>query len=443
MTEREEKENDMKVLFITTNIGSIFEVQESDSADNSKPTMMDKWIECFIGKIRDIGAHFVAIHCQEVGGKDYVKTIKYVDNWAKKILNKMMELNYDKSRLFLDEDCSAPDKFTALGNLYFVHKDVVNIDIYDFATYNFTAIGANDHEILSGNIEKYTTKEKAKFPQNYFPDCKWSRKGFMRTRWRVNNKVVYDLVNIHLFHDANNITAMEASPSIYAKNRKRALQHTLDRFEEDEHQKAPMFIFGDFNFRLDTHYLIKSITGETKSREVRSKRDEVTKIDYLSTSDPTKGEIVLTIEKKGFEHYNHHDVFLYNHGQWMRDFDKEAREYDRLEEFPINFSPSYPYMENINDGMSFMKSRVPAWCDRIMYTKMAKNLMDYDSTFPLIYDLIGADTCMGDHKPVFLLFKLRATGAGNVILFIFYRFMCLRYIHCLYTVYIFNQSKFF
>lgn len=35
MTDKEEKENDMKVLFITTNIGSIFEVQESDSVSLS------------------------------------------------------------------------------------------------------------------------------------------------------------------------------------------------------------------------------------------------------------------------------------------------------------------------------------------------------------------------------------------------------------------------
>ena len=38
--------------------------------------------------------------------------------------------------------------------------------------------------------------------------CKWSRKGFMRTRWRVNGTEV-DLVNIHLFHDASNFVAMK------------------------------------------------------------------------------------------------------------------------------------------------------------------------------------------------------------------------------------------
>lgn len=38
--------------------------------------------------------------------------ILFYSNKNRKILHEMMELDYDKSRLFLDEDCSAPDKFT-------------------------------------------------------------------------------------------------------------------------------------------------------------------------------------------------------------------------------------------------------------------------------------------------------------------------------------------
>lgn len=39
--------------------------------------------------------------------------------------------------------------------------------------------------------------------------CKWSRKGFMRTRWNLNG-TVFDLINIHLFHDASNFVAIES-----------------------------------------------------------------------------------------------------------------------------------------------------------------------------------------------------------------------------------------
>lgn len=71
-----------------------------------------------------------------------------------------------------------------------------------------TFIPVDGKEIHSGNIEAVTTKEKAKFPQEFFPECKWSRKGFLRTRWSISG-TVFDLINIHLFHDASNFIAME------------------------------------------------------------------------------------------------------------------------------------------------------------------------------------------------------------------------------------------
>ncbi|KPJ21630.1 Type I inositol-1,4,5-trisphosphate 5-phosphatase [Papilio machaon] len=43
--------------------------------------------------------------------------------------------------------------------------------------------------------------------------CKWSRKGFLRTRWLLRGTAV-EFVNIHLFHDASNLVAMEPFPSV-------------------------------------------------------------------------------------------------------------------------------------------------------------------------------------------------------------------------------------
>lgn len=42
---------------------------------------------------------------------------------------------------------------------------------------------------------------------------------------------VFDMVNVHLFHDASNLLAVEKSPSIYSQFRKHALEHTLRRYE--------------------------------------------------------------------------------------------------------------------------------------------------------------------------------------------------------------------
>ncbi|KAJ8317745.1 hypothetical protein KUTeg_005649 [Tegillarca granosa] len=39
---------------------------------------------------------------------------------------------YDRARVFLDEDYTAADKFTALGNLYFIHESIEDVSIWDF-----------------------------------------------------------------------------------------------------------------------------------------------------------------------------------------------------------------------------------------------------------------------------------------------------------------------
>lgn len=71
-------------------------------------------------------------------------------------------------------------------------------------------------------------------------------------------KATFDLINIHLFHDASNLAACEQFPSVYCKSRRRALLHTLERFHKDpKNELVPFFIFGDFNFRCDTEGVVK------------------------------------------------------------------------------------------------------------------------------------------------------------------------------------------
>lgn len=60
----------------------------------------------------------------------------------------------------------------------------------------------------------------------------------------------------------------------------------------------------------------------------------------------------------------------------LREYDKELGDFEgRLFEFPINFVPSYPFQEDINEPVNYMQTRVPAWCDRVLLSPTAKTLV--------------------------------------------------------------------
>ncbi|XP_023929969.1 type I inositol 1,4,5-trisphosphate 5-phosphatase isoform X1 [Lingula anatina] len=383
-----------KVMLITANVGSIFEDPER---------MLKMWLNEFVATVTKLQPMFLAIHMQEVGGKNYEESMQYVNHFIKTMLASEDLECYDKARVFLDEDFTAVDKFTALGSLYFAHVSMTAVEVFDFQAKKFVPFVGR--EVLSGNIESVPIKEKAKFPQNYFPECRWSRKGFIRTRWNICGSI-FDLINIHLFHDANNIEAMLQSPSTYCEHRQRALQHTFERIENDEYEKVPFFLFGDFNFRLDTYYFMKDLTKNLVAVESRSKKNnELVKLTYKEADNDQK--IVLVVEKKGFDHLRMKEIFYDNNGLSLLPYDKEIEPFrDRVYEHDINFPPSYPFSESLDDGVNYMKTRCPGWCDRIFVSYSAKSIID-DSSGPPLYLCIGKEVCMGDHKPIYLYFNLK------------------------------------
>lgn len=386
------------MLLVTANVGSIFEDPHN---------LLKIWVKEFLLTVKRLQPKFLALHCQEVGGKNYEESMRHVEDFVRMLMASEEFLNFGQVRVYLDEDFTCTEKFTALGNLYFVHNSLKNVQIWDYKEHEFVPVEGK--EVHSGNIERVTTKEKAKFPQELFPECKWSRKGFMRTRWNVSG-TIFDLINIHLFHDASNLIAMESCPSTYCKNRQNALSYALQRFSTDEYEKAPFFIFGDFNFRLDTKGIIQKLTSRTTPIHIKSaKNGEVEKVLYRDQVNENK--VVLTLEKKVFDLEDHEEIFFKNNGKWLQEFDKELQTFrDQLFEFDIEFPPSYPFREDAYSGNCYMRTRCPSWCDRILLSKSARSLIDMtpleSGCPPVHYQLIGANISMGDHKPVMLLFRL-------------------------------------
>ncbi|GAB0092235.1 type I inositol 1,4,5-trisphosphate 5-phosphatase [Sergentomyia squamirostris] len=378
----------LPILLITANVGSVFE-------DPSK--LLKTWIQKFMDVVKKFEPVFLAVHMQEVGGKTYEKSMEYVQEFIKILCEATELVSYDRIRIYLDEDYQSAEHFTALGNLYFARNSIKSLKIWNFLIHEWEdVVGKSIH---TGSIESIPTKEKSKFPQNFFPECKWSRKGFLRTRWDIEGSVV-DFVNIHLFHDASNLAACEEFPSVYCKSRRRALVHTLERFEKDTaNMRAPYFVFGDFNFRCDTEGVVKKLTEALTAHRVTGvKSADSVKVHYRDAD----GQNVLTVGKKEFTHADHQAQFK---GEWLRKFDRELDPLrEILFEYPIAFPPSYPFEEDPDMPENYMNSRCPGWCDRILLSPSAKQLISTDN---VKYSLIGEESCMGDHKPVYLQFELK------------------------------------
>ncbi|XP_041985161.1 inositol polyphosphate-5-phosphatase A isoform X2 [Aricia agestis] len=349
------------LLLVTANVGSIFE---------EPTTMLPIWTSEFLAAVARMDPKFIALHLQEVGGKTYEKSMQYVRDFVQRLCDCPELRLYDKIRIYLDEDFSSPEKFTALGNMYFAHSTLTDLKIWDFELKSYVDVVGR--EVNSGNIEKVTTKEKAKFPQQFFPECKWSRKGFLRTRWSIRNTAV-EFVNIHLFHDASNLLAMEPFPSVYCRSRRRALRHTLRHLHSDVNA-APYFIFGDFNFRTDTGGVVKKVTEElTACRLQNGTNTESSKLQFRSKSDD---RIVLTVAKKEFSHVDHQKIFR---EPWLQRFDRELEALrPHLYEFPVKFPPTYPFEEDIHLPTHYMKTRCPSWCDRVLLSQSARLLLQHN-----------------------------------------------------------------
>lgn len=91
----------------------------------------------------------------------------------------------------------------------------------------------------------------------------------------------------------------------------------------------------------------------------------------------------------------------------LRKFDLELDPIKRiLYEFPVQFSPSYPYEEDVDLPLNYMSTRCPSWCDRVLVSPAAKLLLSNDGTDEstedsdnsVVYSIIGENICMGDHK---------------------------------------------
>ncbi|XP_035022508.1 inositol polyphosphate-5-phosphatase A [Hippoglossus stenolepis] len=384
------------VLLVTANVGSLFD---------NLGEIQSEWLLELYKTVHSYKPQFIALHFQEVGGKDYMVNMGHAENFFRSIESHQEMKDYNRVCIYVDNKFQAEDSFTALGSMYFIHKTLKDIYQYDFNVKDFKAVSGQSKYV--GSLDGVTTVEKEKFPKNFWPDFKWSRKGFMRTRWIIHNQGL-DLVNVHLFHDASNLTACESSPSIYSANRKNALRYVINRISDSRYSPLPFFLFGDFNFRLDTLSLVQHLSTKAEAQTVKKdSSNEVEKIIWEEKDNDH--QVLLQIKEKQFA-YLHQAYFREDNVPSLLKYDKEVAAFqDVISEEDIKFPPSYPYSEEYTKPTQYMNTRCPAWCDRILMSHTAQEFIRRrdDGERGIVYNTLGPNVCMGDHKPVFLFFSLK------------------------------------
>ncbi|EYC14771.1 hypothetical protein Y032_0039g147 [Ancylostoma ceylanicum] len=165
---------------------------------------------------------------------------------------------YPAVQTYLDLDHEAPN-FTALGCVILINAGSIgSVSQFNFTTRSYSPVSKGLNILLNG-LENSPHIVKRKFPQHFWPTFKWGRKGYMQTRWKVNNRTL-DFVNVHLFHDESNLALIHENPFLYSSNRKRALDYVLEQLMASGNwESSPCFIFGDLNFRLDSTSFLNNV----------------------------------------------------------------------------------------------------------------------------------------------------------------------------------------
>lgn len=334
---------------------------------------------------------FVALHIQELGGKEAAHGMASVAKFLEVLLKSPELSEFTHTLIVLDRRFDIPG-FTALGNVYFIHNSLKgNVKLWNFHKSAFEALGTGVADL--GEEDGRFAREK--FATELYPHTKWTRKGYCYTLWMLDGAAL-DLVNVHLFHDASNLVAIRDSPSVYANNRNTALRYVHECAQRTCKDKAPLFVFGDMNFRLNLQGVLQCMSSEKPNKAIKYVEGKVARITLSSAEDD---ESPIIVEDKNFK-CSLTGRFLEENGSKYRVYDIEAGNLtDILTELPVGFEPSYPYQETADKPRAFLNKRCPAWCDRVLMSNATKALID---TTTVDYDIMGRSVCMGDHKPVYL-----------------------------------------
>ncbi|CBH17589.1 inositol-1,4,5-trisphosphate (IP3) 5-phosphatase,putative [Trypanosoma brucei gambiense DAL972] len=332
----------------------------------------------------------IVVHFQEIGGKSF--HTEFNNYFANALQELLPEAGWTSGLLMRTNDDE--DQFTAVGSVvYLSHRMCPISSILSFHHRTFVCVG--DDPVTYGSSPTIL------FHGGKFSGAGESRKGYLLISLRLGT-VVVNFLNVHLYNDKKSKEAAAASPSPYALQRQEALLETLAECAAFISPDDPLFIFGDFNTRLDVHNMLQYLK-EVENLDVK-----------VSDGDVRAPDSFWEL----FENPQHMGVIRPYDVEVQRLLDVVAQQSGmELAEFAVRFPPTYlcqsprdseeatfqidTPVHLVNDGEDKRESgtsdrisvvrvlerlssiphhpygrrRVPAWCDRVLWNPPALELM--------------------------------------------------------------------
>eukprot|EP00040_Diaphanoeca_grandis_P043918 m.10742 g.10742 ORF g.10742 m.10742 type:complete len:441 (+) comp8458_c0_seq2:432-1754(+) len=400
----------LKIILITANVGSVF-----DKPGQIETTILATVSAKISMMVKEHKPKFLALHLQEC---------PRLPAEFKQLMSMLRGLSalrdFPGIYSFSDADVGDDPEFSALGCVYFVHKDIKSIARYDYVKEEFqmpqspTAVACVNNSCFH---------KKTKFSVGQFNWKQMSRKGFVQAGFKIGDQE-FQLVNVHFFADISNLESAKKTPSQYSQSRRAATSFMIEQTQytngfgtanitsktktkklqkrknsdnniQTTPKKLASFYFGDFNFRLSLAELIPHLCDG-----VRPRRAPGEPVSRFYSKDTKK--LLLTVEKKRWEPMD--SQYPYRDRSTLMAMDWETSQFTDLHEFSIRFPPTYPFdVAEPHCPLRFSMKRPPAWCDRVLLSEAALSLAEKGNP---IYTSLGEQDLVGDHKPVCLVFSL-------------------------------------
>ncbi|CAC9461263.1 inositol-145-trisphosphate (IP3) 5-phosphatase [Leishmania donovani] len=157
--------------------------------------------------------------------------------------HRLSDANSNDTDLTAELDAGADAYFTAIGSIVFLSPRVMGIA-------SCLSVPHRTYIPIVDDPLTYAGEAGRLFHSGKFAEAGRSRKGFLLLSLRLGT-VHFNVCNVHLFNDDDNRVALKSSPSLYTGRRARALKEAIAECSAVVDLSEPLFIFGDYNVRLD------------------------------------------------------------------------------------------------------------------------------------------------------------------------------------------------